>query len=394
MKAITCAIILIFTTVISAQSNVNPDISLIGTFNTNIDYLKSAPENGNLIFSLPEMELFVDSYLNPYSKAAGNISYEEGKFSVEELYAEILRGLPLDIQIKAGKYLAGFGQLNIVHPHAWAFVERPLFHQIYFGPDGFNDIGFNFSFILPTNTFYSNLDLGILKGDAIGKNEVPNPDDYNSISAFRGNSPIFLGRLGTFFSLTEYSDLGVGLSGSYGIHAKMDFNVSGDSLIPSVNKSLNYTYLGLDFKYKYRPDDYTALTIQSEGILNHRQVLRNGIPGVNSLIQNMQKINTYGGFIYIDYLFDKMYSFGAKYDYTNGIIGDTPSYNTLSNDDKNSTQGLTAWFGFYPVEHTLAFRLNVQHLIFHYQNGISQDPSTNITLQMIFSLGPHKAHPF
>jgi hypothetical protein len=89
-----------------------------------------------------------------------------------------------------------------------------------------------------------------------------------------------------------------------------------------------------------------------------------------------------------------MYSFGAKYDYTNGIIGDTPSYNTLSNDDKNSTQGLTAWFGFYPVEHTLAFRLNVQHLIFHYQNGISQDPSTNITLQMIFSLGPHKAHPF
>ena len=36
MKAITCAIILIFTTVILAQSNVNPDISLIGTFNTKI----------------------------------------------------------------------------------------------------------------------------------------------------------------------------------------------------------------------------------------------------------------------------------------------------------------------------------------------------------------------
>ena len=133
------------------------------------------------------MELFVDGYLNPYARAAGNISYEDGKFSVEELYANIVRGLPLDMQIKAGKYLAGFGQLNIVHPHAWAFVGRPLFHQVYFGPEGFNDIGFNLSFILPTTSFYSNLDLGIFKGDAIGKNEVTTPDDQESIAAHSGN---------------------------------------------------------------------------------------------------------------------------------------------------------------------------------------------------------------
>ncbi len=71
-----------------------------------------------------------------------------------------------------------------------------------------------------------------------------------------------------------------------------------------------------------------------------------------------------------------------------------PGYNTLSNDDKNNTQGLTAWFGYYPVEHTLAFRLNVQHLFYNYTDGTQRDGSTNITLQMIFSLGPHKAHPF
>ena len=385
--------ILIFTIRGLCQSNVNPDISLIGTFNTTTDLTKDSPDKGKINFEMPEMELFVDGYLNPYARATGNIAYEDGEFSVEELYANIVRGLPLDTQIKAGKYLVGFGQLNIVHPHAWAFVDRPLFHQVYFGPDGFNDIGFNFSFILPTESFYTNLDLGIFKGDGIGHSELNEPDQ-EAIAAHRGKSPIFVGRLGTFFSLGDFSNLGIGLNGSYGVHAKMDLNALGDTTATLVNKSLNYTYAGLDFKFKYRPDDYTALTIQGETILNHRDVMREGVVGINSPIQNLQTINTYGAFVFVDYLFEKMYSFGVKYDYTNGIADDVPGFNTLSNDDKNNTQGLTAWFGYYPVEHTLAFRLNVQHLIYNYADGTSRDGSTNITLQMIFSLGPHKAHPF
>jgi hypothetical protein len=394
MKVISFLFFVMIPVLVLAQSNVNPDISLIGTFNTSTDLSKNSPEKGKLNFEMPEMELFVDGYLNPYSRATGNIAYEEGEFSVEELYAEIVRGLPLDMQIKAGKYLVGFGQLNIVHPHAWAFVGRPLFHQIYFGPEGFNDIGFNFSFILPTTSFYSNLDLGVFKGDAIGKNEIPEPADQESIADHRGRSPIFVGRLGTFFSLGDYSNLGAGISGSYGTHAILDFNTTGDTTLPGQNKNLNYTYLGLDFKYKYRPDDYTVLTIQGEGIMNHRDVLREGSFGINSPEQKLEQITTYGAFIYADYLFEKMYSFGAKYDYTNGIVGAEPGFNTLSNDDKNSTSGITAWFGYYPIEHTLAFRLNVRHLMYHYADGTSQDPSTTIILQMIFSLGPHKAHPF
>jgi len=390
---IVTSLLLISFLNIKAQSNVNPDISLIGTFNSTMDFTKGSPEKGKLNFEMPEMELFVDGYLNPYARATGNIAYENGEFSVEELYANIVRGLPLDAQIKAGKYLVGFGQLNIVHPHAWAFIGRPLFHQIYFGPEGFNDIGFNFSFIVPTETFYTNLDLGIFKGDAIGNSELEDPTQ-EEIANHRGRSPIFVGRLGTFFSLSDYSNLGVGLDGSYGVHAKVDINTSGDTTAALVNKSLNYAYVGLDFKYKYRPDDYTALTIQGEGIFNHRDVMRADNFGINSPVQEIKTINTYGVFISIDYLFEKMYDFGLKYDYTNGIVGDEPGYNTLSNDDQNSTQGLTAWFGYYPIEHTLAFRLNVGNLFYHYADGTSRDNSTLVTLQMIFSLGPHKAHPF
>jgi len=387
-------LILIFIIIVQktySQSNVNPDISLIGTFNTFMNNIKNVPEHGKLNFETPSMELFVDGYLNPYAKAVGNIAYEEEQFTVEELYAEIVRGLPLDMQIKAGKYLVGFGQLNIVHPHAWAFLDRPLFHQIFFSPDGFNDMGVNFNFILPTENFYSNFDIGIFKGNVFSENEITDsPIQFED----RGNTPIVVSRLGTFFSLSDYSNLGIGLNGSYGVYSKASLNTMGDSTADLQDESLTYAYAGLDFKFKYRPDEYTSITIQGEGLLNNRKVAGYGEDGINIPVEKLSTINSYGAFIFVDYLFAKQYSIGAKYDFLNGIIGDEPSFNTLANDDQNSTQGLYAWIGFYPVEHTLAFRLGVQHLIFNYADGTKRDPETTATLQMIFSLGPHKAHSF
>ncbi len=379
--------IIIFQTGFS-QSNINPDISLIGTFNTLMNFNNGSPDKGKLIFETPQMELFVESYLNPFARAAGNIAYEGGEFSVEELFANIVRGLPLDMQIKAGKFLVGFGKLNTVHPHAWPFLDRPLFQQIYFSPDGFNDIGFDFSFILPTEAFYSSIDLGIFKGDGIARAEDPSASDFNEV---RGNTPIFVGRLGSFFSVGDFSNFEAGLDASYGVHSKLDINSSGSG---QLTKSLTYNYAGVDFKYKYKPDKYTSLTIQGEGILNHRQVLRKEDVSVNQVNDIIKTINTPGAFIYFDYVFNMKYSFGLKYDFTYGIIGDDPAYNTLSNDDQNKTQAISSWIGYYPVEETLAIRLGFQHMYFSLANSLSVEPNNTVTLQLLFSLGPHKAHPF
>jgi len=123
-------LLIVSTLELRSQSSINPDISLIGTFNTFTNFTKGTPEYGKLNFEDPEMELFVDGYLNPYARAAANIAYEGGQFGIEELYGNILRGLPLDMQIKAGKFLVGFGKINTIHPHAWPFLERPLYHQV------------------------------------------------------------------------------------------------------------------------------------------------------------------------------------------------------------------------------------------------------------------------
>ena len=370
------------------QSNVNPNISLIGTFDAHTNFINGSPEKGKLIFDQPSMELFVDGYLNPFARATANIAYEDGEFSVEEIYAEVVRGLPLDMQIKAGKYLVGFGKLNIVHPHAWPFLDRPLFHQIYFGPEGFNDIGVNLSFILPTEDFYTSFDIGIFKGDAIGKSEALDPNSQEGIREQRGLTPIGVGRFDAFFQLSDYDNLDIGLNGSYGVHSINKINTNGDTTAEYSDKSLTYFYGGIDFKYKHEQNQYSALTIQGEALLNNRQVVRTQGMGINSPIENLNTINTFGAFIYFDYKFEKQFSVGAKYDFTYGIIGDAPSTNTLSNDDKNKTSGYSAWLGYYPVEETLALRLGVQYLTFSYSDGTSRDGETTLRLQMIFSLGP------
>ena len=382
-RKIICYLILL-SPIVMAQSNINPDISLIGTFDTYTNFIKDSPDYGKLIFDVPSFELFIDGYLNPYARAAANISFEDGAFGVEELYAQILRGLPLDMQIKAGKYLLGFGKLNTVHPHAWPFIDRPLWQQIYFSDEGFNDIGLDVNFILPTENFYSSLDLGAYTGNSMAINTAGEDADPYEV---RGNSLIFVGRLGSFFSLNDFNFLDVGLSGSFGNYAKSSFYIPDSIGYPP--QMLKYFYGGIDFKYKYKPDGYTSLVIQGEGILNNRDVIR----GTESK-PVVETITTYGAFIYLDYQFIKQFSIGAKYDFTFGVIGDDYSASTLSNDGSNKTSGIEGWIGYYPVEETLAFRLSTQYLFFNLADNMTKDGETTITLQMIFSLGPHKAHQF
>jgi hypothetical protein len=384
---------IIFTINLLSQTTANPDISAIGIFNTTTNFTEDDPGYGKIIFNTPELELYFEGYLNPFARATFNIAVHDGHFEAEEIYANIVRGLPLDLQLKAGKFLVGFGKINTIHPHGWSFLQRPLFQQIYFGEEGFNDIGLTLSLLLPTGDVFTNLDLGVFKGDVFSPSHEDESAEHEDEPG-RGNSPIFNGRLNSFFSISDYSSMEIGLSSSYGIYNREYFNITGDTSSLPVLTSLNYHYAGIDFKYKYRPNSYTALIIQAEGIWNSRNIGEEGTMGVNSIIENKKRINTFGFFVYTDYRFNKIFSVGAKYDYTNGIIGDELSHHTLANDDDNNTQGIEGWIGYYPVEETLALRLGVQNLWFNYSEAIERPSETKVVLQLIFSLGPHKAHPF
>ena len=94
-----------------------------------------------------------------------------------------------------------------------------------------------------------------------------------------------------------------------------------------------------------------------------------------------RRISSSGFFVFADYQFHKVFSVGSRYDWSQA------PYST-----DNTASAVAVWFGFYPVEETLAFRLQYQHTSLE---DIGQSQSINsIALQILFSLGPHRAHQF
>jgi hypothetical protein len=360
-----------------AQTTANPDISVIPRFRVESNDGSTLP--GSRVFSRPrftleEFEMALQAYVNPYARADIFITKpglgSDAPIEIEEAYATFLRGLPLDLNVRLGKYLAEFGKLNSLHPHAWPFLSKPLSLKRFLGDEGINDLGLSASVLLPAgDVVYTKLTLDVLKGSSIGTNALGG----TSLSAGPGlidttlSDPYFANsvRLMVFLPVGENNDLEIGVSGLTGIHDPY--------------AKLRFFYTNLDFKYKWKPDSYTALVLQGEGLLNSRSVSR-GKDTKGNLIRT--EVTTGGFYVYGDYQFKKVFSLGARYDW---------SQSPYSKDDK--AEGFAIFVGFYPVEETTAFRLQYEHTKTE-RPGIASLAVNTISLQFMFSMGPHKAHPF
>jgi len=357
----------------AAQVTFNPDISVISRFLLSTDD-GSRLDEGIRSFSQPdfsfqELELALQGYLNPYARADLFLTLpgpdlESSSLGIEELYASVLRGLPLDLTARFGKYRVDFGKINRQHPHQWPFITQPLVEERFLGEEGLNDLGISASILLPTGDLYTSLTADVLRGGAIG--EATGIEDTSGTAPFYANTA----RLMSFFPLGDDADLEVGLSGYTGIHD------------PYTRQ--RFWYANLDFKYKYRPSMYTSLTLQGEALLNTRTASedRDLVPFVDAQGNPECRTITSGGlYIYVDYQFLRIFSLGSRYDWSQ------EPYST-----ENRAQAGSVWFTYFPVEESLGLRLQYQHTLTE-QPGESQAVNF-IGLQLMFSLGPHKAHPF
>ena len=356
-----------------AQTTSNPDISAIARFlvETNDG---GALTNGRREFSRPqlnfqELELLLSAYLNPYAKGDVVLTLpgpdvEAGKLGVEELYATIVRGLPGDLNLRIGKYRAEFGKLNMMHPHQWSFITQPLVAERFIGEEGLNDLGISLSTLLPTGELYTRLTVDLLRGSSSGKGA--GIEDTTDTPPFYAATA----RLSGFFPLTETSDLEAGVSFFTGIHDPYHRD--------------RFWYWNLDAKYKYRPSSYTSLTLQGEFLLNIRdaQQDREFIPFTEGNVGPVvRSVRSAGGVLFGELQFEKIYSVGARVDYA-----ESPYHP----DDR--ARGIALFAGYYPVEETMGVRLEYLHTIMG--RGDDTRRINAIALQFLFSLGPHRAHPF
>ena len=331
------------------QTTTNPDISLIGDMRAMARH-DSPDGNNNPQLNLEEIEMAISGYLNPYSRGDAVISYSNaGEVDIEEAYATLLRGLPWNLQVKAGKYLVDFGKLNTQHPHQWSWIERPLMFQRFFGVEGLKDVGVNISTMIPVGSSALNISANALHGAFL----LPeNSEDTPPLAAS--------GRLSIFAPVGGHSEIELGVSG---LHAQDDFAQKRWATMGDV-----------DFKYKWKPSMYKSLVVIAEGLTGNKKVAADSLdPGLTD------NISAIGAFFAFDYQFHRRFDIGSFYDYSQSPV-----------DKNNDMTAYGAFAGFSIAEETYRLGLLLRHDDASYLNK----GYNSIQLQLLWALGPHKPHTF
>jgi hypothetical protein len=342
---------LCFLTVLAFGQNINPDITVITDFRAFVHNQENqSTEKNKLNFDLHEMELAVQGYLNPYSRADIFIAKHglTGDVEIEEASASFIRGLPLGLNIKVGKYLVDFSKLNTSHPHTYPFIDRPLLHTAYFGEDGWNDIGVQASILLPTGSVYTLLSVNVLQGNFNHHHDESDVEEEETES--EKTKPAFCSRLSSHWALAEHANCELGVSAGHGVY--------------DVHEQLSFDCLGADIKIKWRPNQYRSLTLQTEALYEDR----------DAAVSN--NVHSAGFCSSLNYQFQQRWNIGA-----------TGEWLQLPGEQHELRQQVGIFIGFAPMEESSVIRLLLC------RQRLPQTVHLAM-LQVLFSLGPHKAHQF
>ena len=238
------------------QSALNPNISLggdfyfaYGTSESEYNRIPSETSWGTGQLFLREMELGLQSALDPFSRAKVYISFGREDVCLEEGYMQFLN-LPLNMNLKLGEYKTQFGKLNRYHDHALPQFERPLVLTNFFGLTSLKGFGIAANFMLPSITAHVNeLDLEVITGGV----------DHSFTSGGKHNL-IYVTHIKNYYDINRSTYFEFGLSGAMGKNDPEEV----------------YTTVvgGLDLKLKWTPPDrakYRGIEWRTEFLYSNRE---------------------------------------------------------------------------------------------------------------------------
>ncbi|PKL77941.1 MAG: hypothetical protein CVV27_04265 [Candidatus Melainabacteria bacterium HGW-Melainabacteria-1] len=270
-------IALILDTSLGGRSLENADfgrlrqpLSLRGT---DLHHVINAANGFNLNYAELTMAAAVDPYFDLFS-AFHLTSFE---FEIEEAYFNT-RGLPFNLQVKAGKFLSHFGRINPQHAHIWSFSDQPLVHSAFFGNHGLNELGARLSWLAPTD-FYLDLGLELLQGVngssfgtagfSAGTQRLPEVNLPNLWVATAKTSFDLLDQLVLLAGLS-YAQGGTRLAGSTAATGDLHLHQLGASEVLDLENFAGGTQVaGLDLSLRWFLDSYRELSWQSEFLWRH-----------------------------------------------------------------------------------------------------------------------------
>ncbi|MFC1475742.1 hypothetical protein ACFLQW_01915 [Candidatus Zixiibacteriota bacterium] len=349
-----------------AQTMVNPDLSVIGDIRGIMaDRPEDVGQEQKTVYELHEVELAAHGDLNQYAHADVFFAWHDDYAEVEEAYVTFERGLPGGLSVRAGRYLANFGRLSLLHPHTYSFIDRPLAPNEYLGDHGFADDGVSLRWLMPVSVVDAEISVDLIRGAAFVGHYHHDHEDEAHIPPDKG----FLSHLSIAGATGEFSEIAGGISFAYGHYDPAENLIS--------------MLLGADIKYEYRPDHHRSMAFQAEVLLNRRETAGEHNLGENGEGEDHEQEgvertyeNFWGAYAVIDYQFHEKYNVGAKFDY----------YQPLADEDTEVAQA-QAFIGFAPAEKTTMLRLAG-----YYRKPTDREGTFGVTMQLVFALGSHHEH--
>jgi len=313
-------------------SALNPEISATG------DIRLFARDQGvpGIGASAREFEVAIQSALDPYSNAKIVLTFGEEGVGVEEGYL-YWTGLPGRLRLDVGEFRQQIGDLNRWHLHALPETEYPLVYQRFFGDEGLKGAGIS---------LYTALPLSIAGGTHEVWLQGTTTVDAPFIAASR--RPVVLGRLQNFWQLSRSTYAQIGFTG-----------IGGENR----DSALTGRVFGLDFRLTWRPPSAGTrrdFTLRAEGYQLHTRTA-----GVS--------LNRYGGFVDATYKASRRWLFGARYDRVESPRG-------LADTEWRLTPTITWWQSEF-----VFLRLEGEH-----RQSDSAGKASQLALQVVFAMGPHK----
>ena len=355
----------------------NPKISILGQ--PSIVWTDDAenPDRKRPVLDIGETEIIYDDYLNPYASGYFTLAIAEEGLELEEGYFTLFRGLPGELALKGGQYRVPFGRINPTHPHALPFAEPFEVVSSYLpGEEALIEPGVELSRRIPIVGDVSvEVQADWLQGNSFRvereADETDSTDPLNSggDDGAELTRPAFFGRLSGFGMLGERSALEVGLSA-----------VGGTNNVDAGTRT--YVY-GADAKAKLWTSPQSYLVLQGELL---SRSLEEAAWEDGGYVSN--DLDSVGGYLFADFNWASRYNVGASFEVfeepvARGGEGDA------TRDGNPTMRGLGLFGGIALMEETTAIRLDWKRL-----DPDEGDGSNTLTLRVIYSMGPHKAHQF
>lgn len=338
----------------------NPEIGVVADLVTTLDSAKTDGEGADRL-SVREVELVLGSAIDPFSRLDATIAFsDEEDPSLEEAYVTHF-GLPADVIARFGKFKPKVGKAIPVHRDSLETVDEPLVIQKYFGAEGYNKSGIDFSKNLNlTGPITQQVSFGILEGG--------NGEEGTAFGETK-RRPTLYSHLKNYLDVTENTGLELGFSHMVG---------SRDE-----DSQFEVQVLGADATLTHQLSANQVLKLQGEVFnLNRKETFQDveEDDGFGNLItvRHDGDGNLWGYYALADLRFHPQWSTGFRYDMVQPVDLDR------NENPQKEDRGLTSYLTFHQSEFA-RWRLQGTHVA---QTTGKDD--NKIMLQGTFAIGEHK----